>query len=115
MSLERWLLKPSDARARVPTADGKMFASVLTHGSLEVEIYAPHGTDPQKPHTRDEAYVVIAGRGEFVLGSERRPFGPGDALFVPAGAIHRFEKFTDDFSTWVFFYGPEGGEPESGG
>jgi mannose-6-phosphate isomerase-like protein (cupin superfamily) len=83
---------------------------VLEHGTLSVEIYAPGGTDPQKPHTRDEVYAVISGRGEFVLESERRPFGPGDVLFVPARAVHRFEKFSDDFATWVFFYGPEGGE-----
>jgi hypothetical protein len=23
---------------------------------------------------------------------------------------HRFEDFTEDFATWVVFYGPEGGE-----
>jgi len=23
---------------------------------------------------------------------------------------HRFENFTDDFATWVIFYGEEGGE-----
>jgi hypothetical protein len=27
-----------------------------------------------------------------------------------AGKPHRFEDFTDDFGTWVIFYGPEGGE-----
>ena len=27
-----------------------------------------------------------------------------------AGEVHRFERFSDDFATWVFFYGPEGGE-----
>jgi mannose-6-phosphate isomerase-like protein (cupin superfamily) len=83
---------------------------VLEHGTLSVEIYAPSGNDPQQPHSRDEVYAVISGRGEFVLGPERRPFGPGDVLFVPARASHRFEKFSDDFATWVFFYGPEGGE-----
>lgn len=35
---------------------------------------------------------------------------PGDLLFVPAGVEHRFGPFTDDFATWVLFYGPEGGE-----
>ena len=34
----------------------------------------------------------------------------GDALFVRAGIVHRFEDFAADFATWVFFYGPEGGE-----
>jgi hypothetical protein len=24
--------------------------------------------------------------------------------------VHRFEEFTDDFYTWVIFYGPDGGE-----
>ena len=31
-------------------------------------------------------------------------------LFVKAGHEHRFENFTDDFATWVIFYGPDGGE-----
>ena len=33
-----------------------------------------------------------------------------DVLFVPAGIVHRFEQFTDDFKVWVIFYGPDGGE-----
>jgi mannose-6-phosphate isomerase-like protein (cupin superfamily) len=90
--------------------DGKRFLEVLTHGSLSVEIYAPRGHDPQTPHTRDEAYVVVEGRGEFIDGRDRYPFGPGDVLFVPAGVEHRFVDFTDDLVVWVIFYGPEGGE-----
>ena len=113
MSLERWQVAAAAALSRVPTPEGKRFAVVLEHGTLSVEIYAPRGTDPQQPHTRDEVYVILAGRGEFVLESERRPFGAGDVLFVPAKARHRFENFSDDFSTWVVFYGPEGGERES--
>jgi quercetin dioxygenase-like cupin family protein len=45
-----------------------------------------------------------------VNGPARERFAPGDVLFVPAGTIHRFEEFTDDFRTWVIFYGPPGGE-----
>jgi mannose-6-phosphate isomerase-like protein (cupin superfamily) len=47
----------------------------------------------------------------FRNGPERHPFERGDVLFVAAGVEHRFENFTDDFAAWVFFYGPEGGEP----
>jgi mannose-6-phosphate isomerase-like protein (cupin superfamily) len=75
-----------------------------------VEIYAPRGIDPQQPHTRDELYVVMRGSGVFVNGDTRHAFAPGDVLFVPAGVTHRFEDFSDDFATWVMFYGPEGGE-----
>jgi len=34
----------------------------------------------------------------------------GDVIFAPAGIEHRFENFSDDFVTWVIFYGPVGGE-----
>jgi mannose-6-phosphate isomerase-like protein (cupin superfamily) len=103
----------AEALARVPGAGGERFAKVLEHGSLSVEIYAPRGRDPQQPHTRDEAYVVVEGSGHFVNGGRRHPFGPGDFLFVPAGVAHRFEEFTDDLVVWVIFYGPEGGEAAS--
>lgn len=99
----------AEARAAPPQL-GRQSALLLEHGSLEVRYYAPRGTDPQTPHTRDELYVVAAGCGWFVRGPERVPFAPGDALFVAAGVEHRFEDFTDDFGTWVLFYGPEGGE-----
>jgi len=53
---------------------------------------------------------VISGRGEFLYGERRSPFGAGDLIFVPAHLPHRFENFTVDFAAWVAFYGPEGGE-----
>jgi mannose-6-phosphate isomerase-like protein (cupin superfamily) len=99
-----------EAMARLPGPSGKRFATVFEHGSLAVEIYAPLGTDPQQPHTRDEAYIVVQGSGEFINGESRQAFTPGDFLFVPAGVDHRFIDFTDDLSVWVIFYGPEGGE-----
>ena len=94
----------------VPTPDGRRWETLFSHGTLDVEIYAPRGTDPQTPHQQDEVYIVAQGSGEFVCDTERVAFGPGDFLFAPAGVPHRFENFTDDFYTWVIFYGPEGGE-----
>ncbi len=92
---------------------GRLFLEVFKHGSLVVEVYKPDRVDLQQPHARDELYVVIAGRGTFVNGVDRHLFEPGQVLFVPAGVVHRFEEFTSDFSAWVFFYGPEGGEREN--
>lgn len=93
-----------------PVEAGRLAATVLAHGSMEVEVYAPRGADRQTPHDRDELYVVAAGRGWFVNGDARHPIGPHDVLFVPAGVVHRFEDFSDDFAVWVIFYGPRGGE-----
>lgn len=110
MAEEKRKATVGEALARLPGPKGERFAALLEHGTLAVEIYAPRGSDPQSPHTRDEVYVVIRGSGEFINGPSREPFGPGDLLFVPAGVEHRFINFTDDLAVWVIFYGPEGGE-----
>jgi len=99
-----------DGLKKIPGPKGERFSVVFEHGSLSVEVYAPRGNDPQKPHTRDEVYVITSGSGTFLCGDKREPFSHGDLLFVAAGVEHRFEHFTDDLSMWVIFYGPEGGE-----
>jgi mannose-6-phosphate isomerase-like protein (cupin superfamily) len=92
--------------------DGLPSALVFERGTLQVKMYRPAKHDRQRPHARDEIYVVARGSGWFVSGIERHPFQTGDMLFVPAGVEHRFEEFTDDFCTWVMFYGAEGGEKQ---
>ena len=102
-------LNPKKALELLATEDGP-FKTLFEHGSLSVEIYQPEEVDLQQPHEQDEVYVVISGQGEFLNGGKRVNFSAGDFLFVPAGVEHRFENFSDDFSTWVIFYGPKGGE-----
>ena len=116
---------PAEAR-RVPTDPGRATALLMAHGTMELRWFSPGGHDPQTPHDRDELYVIVSGTGTFMRAQDSRameddtslplggvdhvPFGPGDAIFVPAGTEHRFEEFSDDFGCWIVFYGPEGGE-----
>jgi oxalate decarboxylase/phosphoglucose isomerase-like protein (cupin superfamily) len=113
-----WLVTLAAAEA-APIPEGARSALLIKHGTMTLRYYAPAGRDPQTPHAQDEIYIVAAGRGSFALGRdeaslERRPFGPQDAIFVPAGWVHRFEDFSADFATWVVFWGPDGGEAEAG-
>lgn len=124
---------PAPAKLRVTAADarlipndvGRATALTLAHGTMELRWFVPKQADPQTPHDRDELYIVVSGTGVFmraveshpfddtalpIQGEDRVPFGPGDALFVAAGTVHRFEDFSEDFATWIIFYGPEGGE-----
>ena len=100
----------ADALNQLEQSNGAFFTKVMGHGSMSVEIYRPVKNDPQTPHKQDELYVIISGTGDFLNDGKRVSFNPGDVLFVPAGIEHRFENFTDDFSTWVIFYGVDGGE-----
>jgi mannose-6-phosphate isomerase-like protein (cupin superfamily) len=86
------------------------FHYALRHGTMKLGLYAPHGQDTQGPHKQDELYLIATGSGIFVKRETRHPFAPLDALFVEAGIPHHFEDFTEDFSAWVIFWGPDGGE-----
>ncbi|HEV7432603.1 MAG TPA: cupin domain-containing protein [Steroidobacteraceae bacterium] len=98
----------AEAQAKRPPP-GNLAVPILRCADLEVELYAPAGTDPQRPHTRDELYVIASGTGWFHAGEQRQEFHPGTLLFVPAGLAHHFADFSADFSAWVMFFGPEGG------
>lgn len=99
-----------DAVALGPPPKGNLAVPVFTHGTMEAELYSPRNKDPQSAHTRDEIYLVAKGESEFFNGESNVKVAEGSFIFVPAGTDHRFENISDDFSTWVFFYGPEGGE-----
>jgi len=99
--------------AQLLDQQGSLFTEIFKHGSLVVEFYKPDKIDLQQPHDRDEIYVIASGSGTFFKEGTRREFKSGDFIFVAAGAEHRFEDFTSDFATWVFFYGPVGGEGNS--
>lgn len=101
------------ANARALLAElPEAYAEVFAHGSLSVEIYAPGLVDEQGPHSRDEIYVIASGSGHFDLEGRIQPVETGEVLFVAAQARHKFVDYSDDFSTWVMFYGPEGGETD---
>lgn len=112
--MQDWVVSLTSART-APIPQGARSALLMRHGSMTLRYYAPRGTDPQTPHEQDEVYIVAAGRGTVVSGPseeqlDHQAFAPGDAIFVPAGHVHRFVDFTDDFGVWVVFWGPKGGE-----
>jgi mannose-6-phosphate isomerase-like protein (cupin superfamily) len=92
------------------TDSKQLFLELFTHGTLSVEVYKPIEKDLQQPHEKDEVYIVISGEGDFYSDGKYYKFKQGDFLFVPAGVEHRFENFSEDFATWVIFYGVKGGE-----
>ncbi|ANU07298.1 cupin domain-containing protein [Paraurantiacibacter namhicola] len=104
-----WLATLADFEGGLAATPEPFFAG-LAHGTMTVELFRPEGEDTQQPHAQDELYIIRRGRSEFLRGGERVSVGEGDSLFVPAGMDHRFVDFSDDFDTWVVFWGPEGGE-----
>ena len=100
----------ADARSGIPGPAGEHAVSVLRRGSLDVKLSLPVRPNQQAPHTQDEIYVIIRGRGALCHDGKREAFEPGDLMFVAAGTEHHFEDFSDDLAVWVVFHGPPGGE-----
>jgi mannose-6-phosphate isomerase-like protein (cupin superfamily) len=103
-------IKPKQALEHLRSTSAEQSSELLELGSLSVRYYAPQVVDRQSPHSRDEVYVIASGSATFRCCSKEILVEQGDVLTVPAHQEHLFVNFTPDFATWVFFYGPEGGE-----
>jgi mannose-6-phosphate isomerase-like protein (cupin superfamily) len=83
----------------------KPYLEFLKHPSLSVGLYVlpAGGIDGQQPHTEDEVYYVVSGRGMFTHADEEQPVQAGSILFVAAGVEHRFHSISEALHIIVFF------------
>lgn len=91
-------------------AAGRLYHEFLRVPDLSAGLYVIEagGTDPQSPHTEDELYYVVAGRGVVSVGEETRPVVPGSLVFVPARVTHRFHEIAERLELLVLFGPAEG-------
>lgn len=89
---------------------GEPYLEFLRVPTLSVGLYVlPAGaSDPQQPHTEDEVYHVVSGKGHIRVGAEDRAVGAGTVVFVEAGVDHRFYDIEEDLTVLVFFAPAEG-------
>jgi mannose-6-phosphate isomerase-like protein (cupin superfamily) len=87
---------------------GRPYLEFLRSESFELGLYelAAGSEDVQKPHDEDEVYVVLSGRGRFVVDGDDLAVGPGSILFVGKHAVHRFHSIEEDLSIVVAFSPP---------
>ncbi len=74
---------------------GGGYEIVHESAGLEIGVYvlvAPEA-DQQQPHEDDELYVVLEGTGVLEVEHEQVPVREGTAVFVEAGADHRFTAY----------------------
>jgi quercetin dioxygenase-like cupin family protein len=64
--------------------------------------------DPQQPHTEDEVYHVLSGRGWFRAGQAKQEVEPGTLIFIERALEHRFFDIAEDLTVLVLFAPAEG-------
>jgi mannose-6-phosphate isomerase-like protein (cupin superfamily) len=87
---------------------GPAYLEFLRSETFELGLYelAAGSEDTQRPHDEDEVYVVVAGRGRFIVDGDDVAVGPGSILFVEKHAVHRFHSIEEDLSIVVAFSPP---------
>ncbi len=74
--------------------------------SLGLYVLRAGDLDRQLPHTEDEVYYVVEGKGMIQVASEEQPVAAGSTVFVGVGVDHRFHSITEDLRILVFWSPP---------
>jgi len=96
-----------EAQQRLEAANGG-YEIVHRSPRLEMGVYVLVAPEPdtQQPHADDEVYVVLGGRGTLEVEGKSFDVSEGDALFVEAGAEHRFTGY-ESLAVLVIFTRPD--------
>ena len=98
-------------RERLREAGGG-YEVVHESAGLELGVYVLVAPEPdrQQPHEDDEVYIVLEGSGVLEVENEQIPVKEGSAVFVEAGADHRFSAY-EHLSVLVIFERKPAGNP----
>jgi mannose-6-phosphate isomerase-like protein (cupin superfamily) len=98
-------------RQRLAEAGGG-YEIVHESAGLELGVYVLVAPEPdrQQPHADDEVYVVLEGSGVLQVEGDEIPVREGTAVFVQAGADHRFTAY-EHLSVLVIFERKPAGNP----
>jgi mannose-6-phosphate isomerase-like protein (cupin superfamily) len=101
----------ADELERRRAGSGERYLEFLRRDSMSLGLYTLEAgaQDTQTPHAEDEAYVVVAGRGQIMVDGESTEVGPGSVVFVAATVDHRFHSITEKLEILVVFAPPESG------
>jgi mannose-6-phosphate isomerase-like protein (cupin superfamily) len=96
-----------EVQQRLEAANGG-YEIVHRSPRLELGVYVLVAPEPdtQQPHDDDEVYVVLSGRGTLEVDGKAFDVAEGDALFVDAGAEHRFTGY-ESLAVLVIFTRPD--------
>jgi mannose-6-phosphate isomerase-like protein (cupin superfamily) len=99
---------PEVAAARAQR--GEPWLEFMRYPAISVGLYVlePGEPDRQSPHTEDEIYYVVEGRGQITVGAEVRPVVPGSVIYVATEVPHHFHDISERLSLLVVFAPAEG-------
>jgi mannose-6-phosphate isomerase-like protein (cupin superfamily) len=86
----------------------EVYREFLRVPSLSLGLYRHEvgASVPQEPHTEDEVYFVVSGRGAIEIDGADHAVTSGSVVYVPAGVAHHFHAVTEPLQVLVIFAAP---------
>jgi mannose-6-phosphate isomerase-like protein (cupin superfamily) len=83
----------------------KRYLEFIKIPSLSTGLYVlpANAEDTQQPHTEDEIYYVISGKGFIQIGEEQHAVQTGSIVLVEAKVRHFFYDISEELVLLVFF------------
>ena len=83
----------------------KLYLEFLKVPDLSMGLYVlpTGGKDPQGPHTEDEVYYIVSGKGKIEVADEDRSVQAGSIVYVGKNIKHHFHSIAEDLTVLVFF------------
>ncbi|MBL8089011.1 MAG: cupin domain-containing protein [Anaerolineales bacterium] len=71
--------------------------------SMGLYVLPANGVDFQSPHTEDEVYYVVSGKGKIKVADEDRDVKAGSIVYVGKNIEHCFHSIEKEITILVFF------------
>lgn len=86
-------------------SSNKAYLEFLKVPDLSMGLYVlpANGVDSQSPHTEDEVYYVVSGKGKIKVADEDRDVQAGSIVYVAKNVGHRFHSIEEELTILVFF------------
>lgn len=90
--------------AKMPSSQAS-WSEFLRVPALSMGVYrlAAQAQDPQQPHSEDEVYYIVGGRGWIRVAGEKQRVQAGSIVYVPAHVEHHFFAVEEELTILVFF------------
>ena len=97
------------ARRRTQNLVGGASPIACEHFCVGYVTLEPRGGQvPWHNQQQEEVYLILEGRGEMCLGSERQVVKGGQAVKIPPGEFHQLTNIADEPLIMIYVYGPAG-------
>lgn len=81
---------------------GKRTGDIASHSVAQIVIQPGKASRKHYHPSADESYYILAGQGRVTLDNQTQRVAAGDAIMIPAGAVHQIFNTNNTGESLIF-------------